>query len=275
MPGGNISVIGPRMSGKTTYLAALAYHKTYLASHQKGLKYTITAQNPEARQLQKEAEEVLLAGSHFRANKVEEKSVFEYPFYAFSIEYQSHRFASPQKIELTTRDYPGEVFEKLEKSTSLGSKHEEFVNDCFKAKIGCVVLLTGWELGQDNKYRNMLRNFTAIMDRSNVTDKYKLAVVMSKCERGEIWSGRLEPERDLFHLHLPKTKEFLTEKISSQNLKFFALSTFGIMSKNNPRPNREDRLVEGEPASVLRDPSNWQPFNLIEPLLWISEHSES
>ena len=126
MPGGNISVIGPRMSGKTTYLAALAYHKTYLASHQKGLKYTITAQNPEARQLQKEAEEVLLAGSHFRANKVEEKSVFEYPFYAFSIEYQSHRFASPQKIELTTRDYPGEVFEKLEKSTSLGSKHEEF-----------------------------------------------------------------------------------------------------------------------------------------------------
>ena len=275
MPGGNISIIGPRSSGKTTYLAALAYHKTYLTSSKKGEKYTITAQNPEARKLQKEAEEVLLAGSHFRATEVEEKTVHEFPFYAFTIEYQSHRFASPQKIELTTKDYPGEVFKKLEKSTSLDSKHEEFVNDCFKAKIGCVVLLTGWELGQDKKYRNMLRNFTTLMDRSNVTDKYKLAIVMSKCERGEIWPGRLEPERDLFHLHLPKTKEFLTEKIAPQNLKFFALSTFGIMSKNNPRPNREDRIVEGEPASVLRNPYKWQPFNLLEPLLWISKHSES
>ena len=42
----------------------------------------------------------------------------------------------------------------------------------------------------------------------------------------------------------------------------------------DPRPNREDRLVKGEPASVIRDQSNWNPYNLIEPLLWISNSYE-
>jgi hypothetical protein len=137
------------------------------------------------------------------------------------------------------------------------------------------VLLTSWELGADNKYHNMLKNFLEIMDRNNVDSNYKIAVVMTKCERGEIWTGRFEPERDLFDVHLKKTKDLLRQKLKPNTLKFFALSTFGILSQTDPRPNRLDRIVKGEPASVLRQPEVWKPYNLIEPLLWIAQTSKS
>lgn len=275
MAGGNISIIGPRSSGKTTYLAALAYHENHKVGHKKGVQYTVTAQNPEARTLKQEAEIILLRGGHFKATNIGDSQVFEFPFYAFSIDYKPNRFTANKRIQITTRDYPGEVFRKLAKTSSLNTRHEEFVSDCFKNKVGCVVLLSGWELGKDNEYRNMLRNFITLMNRSNVDSNYKLAVAMSKCERGEIWPGRIEPEEDLFHIHLRKTKELLREKVDPKNLKFFALSTFGVMGRNNPRPNREDRIVKGEPASVLRNPEQWTPYNLIEPLIWISKSSET
>jgi len=98
---------------------------------------------------------------------------------------------------------------------------------------------------------------------------------MSKCERGEIWPGRLDPEQDLFKIHLPKTQDLLRKKLTANNLKFFASSTFGVLGPHNPRPNREDRILKGEPASVLRDTENWKPYNLIEPLLWITQSSKA
>jgi hypothetical protein len=94
---------------------------------------------------------------------------------------------------------------------------------------------------------------------------------MSKCERGEIWPGRLDPEIDLFGVHLRETTKTLREKVIPQNLRFFALSTFGVLGKDNPRPNREDRMKGEEPASVIRQPNSWQPYNLIEPLYWLSK----
>ncbi|MDJ0511663.1 MAG: hypothetical protein QNJ64_20790 [Crocosphaera sp.] len=278
MTNGNIAIIGPRASGKTTYLAALAYHQNHTVSTKKGKIYQVNPKNPEARQLKEQAEEILLTGREFKATRPD-KTVYEYPYYMFSIDYKPNLLSKNKTISLTTRDYPGEVFNQLFQTSSLSNHFQEFITDCFTAKMGCVILLSGWELGEDIKYRNMFKNFLILMDKSNVDKNYKLAVVMSKCERGEIWTGRLEPEKDLFGIHLKETKKTLKEKFQAnpQNLKFFALSTFGIMSTKpkDPRPNREDRVVGGKPGSIIRDRSNWQPYNLIEPLLWISNSYEA
>lgn len=62
---------------------------------------------------------------------------------------------------------------------------------------------------------------------------------MSKCERGEIWPGRIEPEVDIFHQHLPGTTKLLQNRLKN-NVRFFAISTFGVLDKyNDPRPNRK------------------------------------
>jgi GTPase SAR1 family protein len=273
MNGGNIAIVGPRKSGKTTYLAGLAYHSHH--EDQQGIKYTITIQNEDSKNLKEEAERILLPQKDFKGTNKRDKTVFQLPYFGFFIDYKPSRFKASQRITITTRDYSGELFDDLEKSSFLSNEDEEFVKDFFTNKIGCIVLLTSWELGADNKYHNMLKNFLEIMDRNNVDSNYKIAVVMTKCETGEIWTGRFEPERDLFDVHLKKTKDLLRQKLKPNTLKFFALSTFGILSQTDPRPNRLDRIVKGEPASVLRQPEVWKPYNLIEPLLWIAQTSKS
>ena len=271
MTDGNIAIIGPRTSGKTTYLGALA---SYAQSHHyKGREFKVTPKSPEAKSLRDEAQNIFRQSMDFRPTIVGEKTVYEFPFYSFIIEHKPNRFSDNQRIELTTKDYPGEIFKELEKGTYLGDKHQEFVKDCFTNKMGCVIFISDFELGEDNRHYKMLGNFLTLMDSSNVDSFYKIAVVMSKCERGEIWTGRLEPERDLFKVHFPTTQELLRERLgkSHQKLKFFALSTFGVIARTDPRPNREDRIT-GK-MSVVRYPDKWQPYNLIEPLIWISQTS--
>lgn len=107
-----------------------------------------------------------------------------------------------------------------------------------------------------------------LMDRRDRLKNLRLAVAMSKCERGEIWPGRLDPELDLFEVHLPSTRKILRQRIPKNNLQFYAISTFGVLERNNPRPNRADE--EGSLRSVLRSPVQWRPYGLISPLYWLS-----
>ena len=166
------------------------------------------------------------------------------------------------------RDYPGEIFDDLASGIS-NEIHQEFLNECLIPDIvGCLLLLHKWELGNDRFYKKMIRRFMDLMDRRDRLKNLRLAVAMSKCERGEIWPGRLDPELDLFEVHLPSTRKILRQRIPKNNLQFYAISTFGVLERNNPRPNRADE--EGSLRSVLRSPVQWRPYGLISPLYWLS-----
>jgi hypothetical protein len=97
---------------------------------------------------------------------------------------------------------------------------------------------------------------------------------MSKCERGEIWPGRLDPDEDLFKVRLPNTYRCLTENknISNKRLRFFACSSFGVRDFQDPRPNRQsfDKDLPSEFSAVIRDDCEWKPYGLIAPLYWLS-----
>lgn len=271
---GNVSIIGPRSSGKTTYLAALSYWQNDGRQGKKGKKIKIKPQNPESRGLADLAEDILLQGANFDPTGQNVMLVDELPRYAFGLEVKKNFFSKPETIYVTAGDYPGEVFENIVNVTDNDPVHEEFMNECFTNTNGCLILLTGWEAGTDNFYNRVMNRFIDLMDTYGRSKDLKLAVAMSKCERGEIWPGRIDPETDLFGVHLRRTQQTLRERISPRHLQFFALSTFGVLGRNDPRPNREDRVVQGEPSSVLRDPAKWQPYNLIEPLYWLSREDE-
>ncbi|MGK7939835.1 MAG: hypothetical protein AB4062_06735 [Crocosphaera sp.] len=287
----NVCIIGPRSSGKTTYLAALLYHEEHRVRQNKKSSYRVTAQTVEARELKEKAETLLKRGLGLEATKLgdEIQNVYDLPFYSFTIEREISGFGKlfkkekiAERFQITTRDYPGEVFDALVDSNLLGDYREAFVKDCFDDKRGCVMMLPAWESGSDLYYLSLLQNFFDLMESEGKINDYKMAVVMSKCERGEIWPGRHQPELDLFQLHLKKTTRYLRQKIAQENLAFFALSTFGIRGDKDPRPNRIDLVTQGkEPGSVLlqygegindRGKSTdelWKPYNLIEPLYWL------
>jgi hypothetical protein len=265
---GNICVIGPRASGKTTYLAGLSYFSEYKSSRS---EYTIEPVNDETEKLAEDAEQMIYEGLVFeptvRGGRI--NTVDDLPDYSFKIEVKQGFLKPKIQIQLTVRDYPGEVFDSIIHA-SQDPILEEFIDECFRADVdGCLLLFTEWESSQDRSYSRLMKQFFKMMDEHDRLNNYRLAVAMSKCERGEIWPGRLDPETDLFGIYLKTTLKTIKKNIPPKNLQFYAMSTFGVLGRHDPRPNRKDE-VGNKKGACLRDSGKWQPYNLVKPLCWLS-----
>ncbi|MEA5528033.1 hypothetical protein VB638_00225 [Dolichospermum sp. UHCC 0684] len=264
---GNIYVIGPRASGKTTYLAALAYQPS--RSRRKNQNFKVQALNEETRKLADKAENIILEGASLEPTGKEVKTIDDLEVYSFYIEIHK-KWQKKQEINLAVRDYPGEIFEDLAMG-SANPLYEEFMNECLGKDVsGCLILLTEWRQGTDKFYKRVFKRFIDLMDKDERLQELRLAVAMSKCERGELWPGRLDPENDLFAIHFPETLSFLKDNIPSKNLQFYAISTFGVLGNKDPRPNRKQELGQEGRYSVLRETDNWSPYGMISPLYWLS-----
>lgn len=262
---GNIRVIGPEGSGKTTYLAALAYQPNRLEK----LKYQIQAINEDTKKLAEKAETIILEGESLEPTGVLVKTIDDVPVYSFNIRIKT-LLNGEKQINLVLRDSPGEIFDGLE-SGETNPIHTEYIDECLAKDVaGCLIMLTEWKQATDKHYSRVLQRFIELMDSQGRINDLRLAVAMSKCERGELWPGRLEPEIDLFQTYLPKTTKILKDKIPARNLNFYAISTFGVLGRNDPRPNRVTEWGTDGINSVLREAKPWRPYNLIAPLYWLS-----
>lgn len=266
MGSNNIVIIGPRASGKTTYLASLAYRG------ERQSQYKFIVQSSDAEKLTQKAALLLKEGIQLEPTYIRE--VNDLPFYKYTIERSIFskilNWRSLKRFHIISRDYPGDVFDSLASKSRYSPLINEYMDDLFIDTIGCIIMMSGWGLNYDKFYHSSLTSLLEIMYSRSDIKYYKIAVVMSKCERIELWPGRLNPESDLFEVHLPRTRDILRRRIQKENLKFFAISSFGVLGENDPRPNRENRIIHGEFLSVLRDSEKWQPYNLIEPLYWLS-----
>jgi hypothetical protein len=174
-----------------------------------------------------------------------------------------------KEIKLEVSDYAGEIFQDLD-SNPLPERAKNLIQQCAKIEKW-LLLLNDWEPEADRHSRRRLETLFQELPEAK-RNSLRVAVVMSKCERGELWPGRKEPEEDIFAVHLPKTYSILRERLFSHSpgrLKFFACSSFGVLGQKQPLPNREN-IVEGEHGlAVLRDPDVWEPYGLITPLVWL------
>jgi Double-GTPase 1 len=262
---GNIRVIGPRTSGKTTYLAALAYWPDGRREGSKNSYFKIQPIGDDTKSLVDKAENIICEGDNLEATVVK-GGIDEMPIYSFVIEVNL-RFQPSKTINLTVRDYPGEIFDDIVESHP---DHQAFIDECLMADVeGCLILISDWNRGQDRTYRRVFEQFINLMEIQGRSDNLRLAIAMSKCERGELWPGRIEPEIDIFAQHFPETKRLLESKIPAKNLEFFALSTFGVLKRTDPRPNRVTDEANIKKAS-LRKPEKWQPYGMIAPIYWLS-----
>jgi hypothetical protein len=268
---GNIAVIGPRASGKTVFLAGLAYWYKRQQAKNKNSRFNVVAQNDEADRLQKMAVNIIEAGDFPNPSD-------DIRGYAFAVEVKKRFSSEYETISLVAKDSPGELFHDLANfysqslyDSSAKPQADDFWEECFlEDKKGCLILLSDWADDADRHYHLCLNGFLKLMEKWKRKTNFRVAVAISKCERGELWTGRIEPEIDLFDIYLPQSKAILTSELPSENLRFFAMSTFGVMSKTDPRPNREivpDLIAD---HAILRSPKKWQPYNLIAPLYWLS-----
>jgi hypothetical protein len=264
--GNNISVIGPRSSGKTTYLAALC-HWPMQASSYKGKKpFSVSAVGSDSMELAEKASSIILEGGSLEPtnNYVSDPSDLK----SFLLNINIRKGFRNLKIVLNAKDYPGEIFEDLANGEK-NKLQKDFIEECLSDEVkGCILLFSDWS-NRDGFYNRVIYNLFDEIDNRGRMGDLRLAVVMSKCERGELWPGRNEPELDLFQTHLPRTHGLLRSRIPKDNLSFFALSTFGVLGKQDPRPNRVEEIGQDGRRAILRTPQKWKPYGLIAPLYWI------
>ncbi|RUT00753.1 hypothetical protein DSM106972_071620 [Dulcicalothrix desertica PCC 7102] len=265
----SISLIGPRASGKTTYLATLANfpHCTHLKTQYPHLKINYPTNSPTEK-LSHQAEDILKKGAKLAATR--RGDINNQPTYHYRITISKKH----PNLEIIFQDIAGEIFEQIPLDI------ETPLNQLFKT-LSWMIMITDWQTKQDRiLYKPVFEKLYQLINEQQQINptlkKLRIAVVMSKCERGEIWAGRLEPDEDLFKVRLPETHDYLTTKFPTNKLKFFACSSFGVLSTSpnnfDPRPNRyiPDDGSESEYSAFLREPEQWQPFGLISPIYWLT-----
>ncbi|MGB3204167.1 MAG: hypothetical protein WBB28_04200 [Crinalium sp.] len=275
-----IHLIGPRSSGKTTYLATLAYFPQKKRLNHKFPGFEVSYdKGSKMENLARMAADIVKKGAKLAGTP--RQKVEHIPYYDFRIKIPAIKGTPTTNLEINLRDIAGEIFEDISVEHKW-LKVEPYIEDLFTAQ-SWLIMLTDWQPYQDTRlylpaFEKLYQEISEQEQVKPVIKKLRLAIVMSKCERGEIWTGRLEPEEDLFKVRLPKTYEFLTNKFPAHTnrLKFFACSSFGVLSEYkddfDPRPNRyiPDDGSSAEYSAFLRSPSQWQPYGLISPIYWLT-----
>jgi hypothetical protein len=284
-----IQLMGPRSSGKTTYLASLLALSQKPQPALSGI--TIQAGGEKIDQLEK-----LIKNFIQDKKKMPPTDKGEEYAYRFELKFPVQKSwvslkrknllgrqltvlfkdSSGERInELFESMNPRRRFEVTDSNQVNPQEIEDFLANCFRVSRW-MIMLTEWQPEQDaDFYLPIFKRFCDEIDERqslHAVKTLRVAMVMAKCERGEIWPGRLDPKEDLFKVRLPKTYQLLTQRLPAQ-LRFFACSAYGVLGERDPRPNRyyeEEEGTSAEYRAILRDFTAWKPYGVIEPLYWLS-----
>lgn len=266
----SITVLGPRASGKTTYLSALAYFPKERYAEGSTAPFVVRSTNPGATQLKQDAKTKIVGGPGHEPTRGGVA-----PDYSFRIDVNCAK--PPVSIVLNATDFPGEGLDYIDQP---GSQYRRYLESKLTERgqdQSFLIILGDWEPPEsDSALSGVFEIFTQVIKDSGDPDSmtnWRFAVAMNKCERGELWPLRHDPRRDIFQRFLPDTKaaleDFLaTFKIPPSNLEFFAISSFGVL-KDTPIPNRKKQDRESD-RDVLRDGQQWRPYGLVDPLYWLA-----
>lgn len=272
-----IRIIGARDSGKTTYLATLAVCPDGLKEKYPGIQ--VFPRGDDTQKLVNLAEDILKKGAKLAGTSFDSTQLHNLPYYNFLIQMPGTKRRASIDLELTARDFPGEFFHDIPLSRKW-KEIKSWVDDLFTT-TGWMVMMTDWKPERDTSlyqpaFTKLCREISTRERHNPELQNLRIAVVMAKCERGELWPCRLDPDEDLFEVRLPETYKLLTQTFSPTRLQFFACSAFGVLCERredfDPRPNcylPDDGSPE-ETKAYLREPSRWYPYGLIPPLYWLA-----
>jgi hypothetical protein len=263
-----VNIIGPRCSGKSTYVAALA---GWNKQKEIDLKINIQAINDKAQQLSEAWKYIVLQGLSLNPTDFSAKRNDGY-FFEIDI-YRKKILKSKETFSFSLIDNPGEIFEGIERATITGNDlffsqfYQNIINNLRK-QSNLLIMIDYERLDLDREYAGKIDIFLKDIFNKGFDNKcFKVALVFSKCDRSYVWLNR--------HIEGQTIKDYsrvtsVIEKWSSVkkfSCKSFLISTFGGLSGDSSVRNS---IKEHNHLYVLRDPSQWKPYGLIAPLYWLS-----
>ena len=263
-----IRVIGDRSSGKTTYMASMAYWPN---ADSASPVQQITAINDEANELITKAQNILEQGLQLEQTDLD-GSAIDVKDYTLSItlrdQFSWQKGAGTLKLNISCKDYSGEFFRDLLYKAG-DPQLEEYLEDCLEA-TGILFLVDGTTHRKDGEYANGLDKFLMSLDRTDFEGKQRrIALVMTKCEQSELWINRHKP-RELAQSRFPQLYRKLESWAQTGQVDYFTTSAFGMLGNQFPEPNSKKlRRDRDGTASVIKNPKRWRPFGLVAPVYWL------
>jgi hypothetical protein len=261
-----LRVIGDRRSGKTTYMASLAYWPN---ASPDSVVQTVSPIGEGGNELIAKAQNILEQGLELEGTDLENASE-DLKDYTISITLKQKISKENIKLNINCKDYPGEFFTDLiHKQNDLQLLN--YLEDCVQG-TGILFLLDGTTHRKDSEYAQGMEKFLMALDRVDLEgSKRRLALVLGKCEQPELWVNRHQPKQ-LAQMRFPKIKRVLDNwvDIDGGDVDYFTTSAFGMLGNQYPEPNARklERNRDGT-CSVLKDPQRWRPFGLVAPVYWL------
>lgn len=270
-----LRLVGDRSSGKTAYMASLAYWPN---ADTDSPVQSVTPVGGEAVELINKAQNILEQGLELEPTDLNE-SADEVNDYTLSITLKDQfSWKKPTatmgnkllQLNISCKDYAGEFFSDL-----LGKpgdpKLEDYLEDCLQA-TGILLLLDGTAHRKDTQYANGIDQFLSQMDKTDLEGgQRRVAVVINKCEQSELWINRHQP-RELARKRFPNVYRKLESwsKLGGGTVDCFATSAFGMLGNRFPEPNAKKlKRDRGGTSSIIKNPKRWRPFGLVSPIYWL------
>jgi GTPase SAR1 family protein len=257
----NIRVIGDRQSGKTTYMASLAY---YPNASSDSFVQSIVPIGEDAENLVTQAQNILEQGLELEPTLLN-SNIDKVKDYTLSI-----TLVNKLKLNINCKDYSGEFFRDL--LFKIGdSLLDDYLDDCLQA-TGIMLLIDGTSHRKDSEYAQGLDKFLLALNQADLGQgKRRIALTFSKCEQSELWINRKFPE-NIAIKRFPQLYKRLEswKELGTGEVDYFTTSAFGVLGSQFPEPNSKkiQRDREGT-KSIIKNPRRWRPYSLVSPIYWL------
>jgi hypothetical protein len=256
-----ILLVGPRASGKLTFLSGLA---GWEAQQKYNSKVRIGMYGEETEHLGKLWENLVCQGDTLAPTNFNQK------MYQFSLDFSIPHFFKDelQHIDLVIGNVAGEVFEMP------NSEGWEFYQENFytwmRIPQDLILLMIDCDMYRfDEKYAdNINEMFKHYLMYNSSMAMCKIALVISKCDAIDVWINRKNTTKVVsrFRQVLEVLNHYSTEQ--KFTWKPFVNSTFGGLGRDYLEANSTSGKYFGK-GKVLKDPSKWKPYGLFSPLYWL------
>jgi hypothetical protein len=266
----NIIGIGSRAAGLSTYLVTLAYHKKHQLNSKKVLSCQVTPIGEDTKKLSNHAENILKKQVMLEPTKLYH-SFYQHPLYSFTITLEIKGLfwaKNTEEVSFGIYDMPDNLLRDIKEFSSSHS-FTEYYDDLFSGKGGYFLPIDGTSHREDEKYADLLEKFTTDLTQRN-PQGCRIAFTVTKCDLSELWVNRDYP-RGLVQRRFPKMYAILENWTQEDKgkVEYFTTSSFGVFGKYcEPNSIIISKSKMGTMA-VIRNPQEWQPFGLIEPLYWL------
>lgn len=284
LPGNqDIRIIGPRGSGKTVFMAALAYWPN--ADPNTPIQSVDPYDNASG-ELIGMARDILADGRQLPPTDPGQNAD-SLPIHTLLITLKprllNHPIAALKnksiRIQVSCREYPGEILQDLRNISSSSSLLNSYLDDCATAS-SLLLLIDGTANKSDKDYAQALENLQKqLSDRLSLDTtrlrNYRIAVVFTKCEQAQLRSY-WKDINNFVNWKFPAVQTVVNKwrTLWGCSTNYFFCSAFGTKGIN-PQPNFKINVRNKDGTyGVIDNPKVWRPLGLVAPLYWIQTGQE-